>query len=160
MLVVADSSPLIALVNIDSVAVLPRLFQQIVIPPKIAAELALPARPESVQSFIQNPPPWLVIRKPLNVEMIPDIHDGEREAISLAQELRAQLLLIDDKDGKRAARERDVPVTGTLGVIERAAQQGFLDLSDAFERLKRTDFWISDALLDERLKIYQESKPK
>ncbi|NOT00292.1 MAG: DUF3368 domain-containing protein [Phycisphaerales bacterium] len=155
MLVIADSSPIIALVNIGYVEVLPELFQHIAIPPTVADELARPARPEKVREFIRKLPSWLSIRKPSIVESIPNIHAGEREAISLARELHADLLLIDDDDGKKAARARNVAVTGTVGVLERAARQKLLNLEEAFDRLKKTDFWIRAAVLDERLKLYR-----
>jgi predicted nucleic acid-binding protein len=52
MIVVADSSPLIVLVNIGHVQILPTLFQEVFIPPQIAAELADPKRPQGVRDFI------------------------------------------------------------------------------------------------------------
>jgi predicted nucleic acid-binding protein len=48
-----------------------------------------------------------------------------------------------------------VTITGTVGLLERAADQGLLDLSEAFERVKRTDFWVRPALLDERLRQHR-----
>ena len=49
MLVVADSSPIIALINIDYISVVPKLFQQVIIPPQVAAELAQPNKPVGVR---------------------------------------------------------------------------------------------------------------
>ena len=63
---------------------------------------------------------------------------GEREAIAL--ELRAELLLIDERDGAAAARERGLAVTGTLAVLDLAAARGWLDLKVMFERLRQTTF--------------------
>lgn len=85
-----------------------------------------------------------------------NIHPGEREAISLALELHATLLLIDEADGRKAALKRGLAATGTVGVLERAAEQGLLDLGEAFSRLKKTDFWIRHSLLDERLLHFQK----
>jgi predicted nucleic acid-binding protein len=154
MLVVADSSPLIVLVNIEQIAVLPTLFRQVVIPPQVAAELAHPNRPELVRELFANRPPWLLERAPAAIEPIPALHAGELAAISLAQELKADLLLIDEMLGRKAAADRQIPFTGTIGVIELAAERGLLDLQDAFARVKRTDFWIAHDLLDERLKLF------
>ncbi|HVA50702.1 MAG TPA: DUF3368 domain-containing protein [Pirellulales bacterium] len=69
-------------------------------------------------------------------------------------ELKADLLLIDDSQGRKAAASRQIPFTGTIGVLELAADRGLLNLRDAFERVKQTDFWISPDLLDERLKLW------
>jgi predicted nucleic acid-binding protein len=153
MLVVADSSPLILLVNISHVEILPTLFGQVVIPPEVSAELRHLARPQAVRAFIASRPSWLLEQSPTAINPIPSLHAGELAAISLAQELKADLLLIDDARGRQAAAERGIPLTGTVGVIEFAADRGLLDLDDAFSRMKKTDFWISHQLLDERLRL-------
>lgn len=156
MLVIADSSPIIALVNIGHVGALPTLFGQVVIPPQVAEELARPARPASVRSLIATPPVWLVQRSPLSVEPIPNLHPGELAAISLARELKADLLLIDETRGRQAAAARHIPFAGTIGVLELAAERDLLDLASAFATLKTTDFWVSDRLLDERLDAFKK----
>jgi predicted nucleic acid-binding protein len=56
MLVIADSSPLIVLVNIGHIGVLPKLFGEVVIPPAVASEIAAPARPEVVREFSLHAP--------------------------------------------------------------------------------------------------------
>jgi predicted nucleic acid-binding protein len=160
MLVVADSSPLILLINIGHIDVLPRLFGQVVIPPEVSAELHQSNRPRAVHDFIASHPAWLLERVPTAIEPIPALHAGELAAISLAQELKADLLLIDDVCGRKAAADRHIPFTGTIGVLELAADRGLLDLRDAFGRVKKTDFWISDGLLDERLSLYLRSGPR
>jgi predicted nucleic acid-binding protein len=91
------------------------------------------------------------VRAPINVEAIPELHEGERAAISLASELKADLLLIDETDGRSAALARHLQITGTIGILQRAADQGLLDLAEAFERIKQMDFWISPRLLDAEL---------
>jgi predicted nucleic acid-binding protein len=154
MLVVADSSPLIALLNIDEIRTLPALFGEVIVPPDVVAELRKNTRPEMVRSFVHNPPAWFVERSPRTVEVILELHAGELAAISLARELNADLLLIDEAEGRRAAAARRIPVTGTVGILELAADLQWLDLGTAFQRLKGTDFWISHRLLDERLRLY------
>ncbi|MCD4727662.1 MAG: hypothetical protein K8R46_08370 [Pirellulales bacterium] len=161
MIVVADSSPLIVLISIGHVDVLPKLFGQVVIPPEVSAELNQSNRPQAVHDFMASCPGWLLERAPATVESIPALHAGELAAISLAQELKADLLLIDEAHGRKAAADLHIPVSGTIGVIELSAEQGLLDLHDAFARVKQTDFWISHQLLDERLKIYSaRRKPR
>lgn len=154
MLVVADSSPLIVLINIAHIDALPKLFARVVVPPEVSAELRHSNRPQTVRDFVASSPAWLLERSPTMIESIPALHAGELAAISLAQELKADLLLIDEARGRKAAADRHIPFAGTIGVLELAADRGLLDLRDAFERVKRTDFWISHELLDERLRLY------
>jgi predicted nucleic acid-binding protein len=156
MLVVADSSPLIVLVNIEHINVLPKLFGQIVIPTAVAQELTYPSRPQAVQAFAAAPPAWLKIQSPSMIQSIPELHPGEIEALSLAIELHADLILIDERKAYREAVARKLNAVGTIRVLERAAADKMLDLKDAFDRLKKTDFWISHKLLDERLKLFEK----
>ena len=156
MIVVADTSPLIALVNIEQVTVLQQLFQEIVIPPAVASELGDSRRPIPVRNFIGAPPSWLRIQEPDRMESLPNLHRGEIEAISLARQLQARLVLIDERGAAAAARGLGLNVVGTVGVLERAAENGLLNLREAFLRLRRTDFWVSERLLNERLKVCEE----
>jgi predicted nucleic acid-binding protein len=159
MLVVADSSPFIALINIGQIGVLPTLFGQVLIPPQVAGELSQPTRPAAVREFAGHLPQWLFVRAPVVVEPVGELHVGELAAIALAREVGADLLLIDDAAGRRAATDLRLAITGTVGVLELAGKQGLLDLAEAFARLKRTDFWISPRLLDERLALFLSRRP-
>jgi uncharacterized protein len=79
-----------------------------------------------------------------------ELDAGERDAILLAVHLRADLLLMDDREGVEAARHLGLTTTGTLGVLVRAAERGVIDLSAAIGRLRNTNFRV-DPLLLERL---------
>lgn len=76
---------------------------------------------------------------------------GEEDAIALAVELHADLLLMDDEDGVLVARGKGLEVTGTLGLLSRAAQRQLLDLADVFERIKRTNFHYRQDIMDQFL---------
>jgi predicted nucleic acid-binding protein len=89
MLVVADSSPIIVLVNIGHIEVLPKLFGEIVVPPAVASELSVSSRPQAVRDFAATPPAWFRVQRPTTVQQIPELHPGEMEALSLAMELHA-----------------------------------------------------------------------
>jgi predicted nucleic acid-binding protein len=65
---------------------------------------------------------------------------GERDAIQLAQEEHADLLLMDEKLGVRLARQRGFAVTGTLGILVQAARRGAVDIDEAIARLGATNF--------------------
>ena len=158
MIVVADSSPLVALVNIKQVEILPRLFGTVLIPPEVHSELLSPRRPPTVRAFAAHLPLWLEVRTPQVVEAIPGLHLGEQAALSLAAETKADLILMDEKAGRRIAAERRLPVAGTVGVLERAAEQQLLNLREVFDLLKNTDFWVSPALLDARLEAFEQNQ--
>jgi predicted nucleic acid-binding protein len=77
------------------------------------------------------------------------LDQGEAEAIALAVALGAELVLLDERRGRRAARERQPNVTGTIGVLDAAATRGLIRLSEALDALVRTPFRISPRYLRE-----------
>ena len=139
--VVADTGPLNYLIMIEAVDVLPRLFSPILIPTGVREELSHPKAPTAVRSWIAHPPSWLKIA---SLQSFPPsgpsaLHPGERQAITLAIERQAALL-IDDRDGVSEARRIDLEVFGTLAVLARAAGRGWIDLPEMFRRLRATSF--------------------
>jgi predicted nucleic acid-binding protein len=78
---------------------------------------------------------------------------GEAEAIQLALDLHAELLLIDESAGRRVARRLLIPHTGVLGVLAAAKHRGLISaVAPLFEKLRGTGFWISDDLMARVLK--------
>jgi hypothetical protein len=75
------------------------------------------------------------------------IDDGESEAIALALETGADLILLDDSDARERARLYGLKMTGTIGILLRAKMEGKIEsLREYLKRLKGTGFWIRDDL--------------
>jgi len=74
-------------------------------------------------------PAWMVIRSAAHVPSW-NLDPGEAEAIALAKELGAWAVLLDDRDGRRIARQEGLRVAGTVGILERAAAAGLIDLPE------------------------------
>lgn len=107
--------------------------------------------PEPVRIWMNHLPEWAAIRSPQTVaSAFPSaLGQGEREDIALAEEIGADVLLVDDEAARMEAGRRLIPVQGTLGVLDLASEHGLLsDLPDAIERLKKTNFRASAKLLD------------
>jgi predicted nucleic acid-binding protein len=151
MIVVSDTTPLNYLVLIGHEHVLPSLFGRVIAPPAVIGELRHPATPPVVQAWAVNPPTWLEIRRPTAIDPALALDSGETEAISLACELHADALLIDERKGSTIARQKGLFVAGTLGVLEIAAERELISLPDAITALRRTSFRVSQTLLDEAL---------
>jgi predicted nucleic acid-binding protein len=126
-LVVADTGPLNYLVQIEAIDMLPRLFEQILVPTAVYDELAHADAPPSVRTFVARMPAWLEVRP--NPDHNDDdaaastLDEGERAAIALATSIGADLILMDDRAGVAVACRRGLTVTGTLGVLDLAARK-------------------------------------
>ena len=145
MIVVADASPLHYLVLIERIAVLSSLYGQVLIPSVVCEELQRPRTPEVVRLWMVHPPPWLDMRPP-QAENDPGLlclGAGERQAILLAQATGADILLIDERHGRRVARSRALRTLGTLGILDEAAARGLLNLQAALTRLQATNFRVT-----------------
>ena len=146
MIVVSDTGPLNYLIWIEAVDILPQLYESVVIPEAVRQELAHPNAPERTRLWAASLPAWVSVQTPRVILALP-IDIGEQEAISLAVEMDADLLLMDDRSGREAAEAQALTVTGTLGVVGQAAQRGLLDLEQALGRLSRTNFRVTPALI-------------
>lgn len=152
--VVADTGPIYYLVLIGSVEILPALFERIHIPSLVRDEMTNPKTPEPVRHWIANSPEWLELHPdPIDPpdEVFRRLDRGERAALSLAENLAADLILIDDRRGSSVAHQRGFRVAGTLRILQLAAQRGLLDLPATFGRLKMTNFRYRQELMDELL---------
>jgi len=146
MIVVSDTSPLNYLVLIEEVEVLPAIFSRVVVPPAVIEELQAPGAPAAVKAWIAVPPSWLEVRSPESTGSSLALGRGERDAICLASELSA-LCLIDDRKARREAERMGVRVTGLLGLLAEASDRGLIDAEVVVERLTRTSFRASPALI-------------
>lgn len=151
MIVIADSGPLRYLIAVEQIYLLPMLYGKILLPPSVASELSQAATPDAVRSWMNHLPQWATVQSPqIPASAFPSaLGRGEREAIALAEELGADALLVDDEAARLEARRRKIPVQGTLGVLDLAAEYGLLpDLPAAIDQLKKTNFRGSKKLFD------------
>lgn len=140
--IVADTTPLNYLVLIEAIDVLPQLYGHILIPSAVHAELSDSQAPAQVRDWAAQTHPWLEVvplRNPVDSSLM-HLDAGERDAIVLATEQQATLLLMDERDGADAARARNLKVIGTLGVLDIAAANERIDLLAMFGRLRQTTF--------------------
>lgn len=154
MIVVSDTSPLNYLILIDQIDILPKLFGEVVIPQVVLNELGGEGAPEKVIEWLESPPDWLVVRPNLSADPfgLSHIDAGEREAILLAAEISADLVLLDDRKARIAAKKIGLRIAGTIGVIDKAAREGLIDAEDIVRRLGSTNFYVSAELIRELLK--------
>lgn len=145
--VVADTSPLIALHQIGHLSVLKSLFVEVQIPPAVARE-ATRSLPEL--------PSWITTRKltqPIGSEVLrASLGRGESEALALALEVKAEVVIVDDRPARRLALGLGLPVVGTMGILLRAKRTDFIpSVRPLLEKLLDVGFRLSPAIREKVL---------
>ncbi|MGA3143798.1 MAG: DUF3368 domain-containing protein [Verrucomicrobiota bacterium] len=145
--VVSDTSPLHYLILCGAETILPRLFRQVVIPPTVFRELQQPNTPPLVRQWARSLPAWIAVQTPKTLNLSLGVDAGELEAICLAQEIKADAILMDDRAGRNAAIHCGLAVVGTIGLLEQAAARGLIELPQAMERLRQTNARLDAELI-------------
>jgi len=162
LIVVSDTSPVLNLARIGRLELLALLYRQVLIPSAVYDELTAykSGLPGAIDLASR---PWLVVasandRKRVQ-EFREDLDRGEAEAIVLAIERRADLLLVDERRGRRIATVAGLTATGLLGVLVRAKRAGLIDLGKPVldELIRTARFWIGPDLYAEVLTELGES---
>jgi len=146
MIVVSDSTTLIILSDLNKLDYLHNLFAIIYIPPKVYEEISFKkdfTLPDFIQVVTPKETPQLQELKML-------LDDGESEAIALAIEKKLPLV-IDEKKGRKIAKNLSLEILGLLGVIYLNIKKGFIDIGDAkdfLQEAKRNNYRIADKLIE------------
>ncbi|MBK8564329.1 MAG: DUF3368 domain-containing protein [Saprospiraceae bacterium] len=156
MIIVSDTSSLSALLRIGQLDLLKALFFTIVIPEKVADELRqLPAFGVYISSFEMAD--WISIKQPTDLALLEklslNLDEGEAQAITLAIELSADWLIIDELKGRQTASMLSINIMGLGGVLLLAKREGVLSsVKNILDQiLTQTSFRMSAALIDKIL---------
>ena len=155
MIVVSDTSPICYLLLIDRIDILPQLYSKVIIPSAVADELKASEAPPIIQNWINQSPNWLEVQivSASSKVGLEKLDSGECEAILLTEQLRADLVVLDDKAARRIALERGLRIIGLLGILKDAARADLIDLSTTFEHLREFGFWVAPSLLQRLLDL-------
>lgn len=129
MLAVSNTSPISNLASINRLELLRLQFSVLWIPPAVAQELTAhpdPVTRAMIQTAIQDQ--WIrsadVQNSNLLSILLSSLHQGEAEAIALATDLKADIVIIDEQEARQLATQAGLSVTGVLGVLLRAKRRG------------------------------------
>lgn len=159
MKVVSDTSPILYLLLIDQLDLLPYLYPTIIIPDVVQAEMQAEGAPAVLKNWIATPPNWLEILPSLEADakQLQRLQPGERAAITLAQSLQANLLIVDDLDARRVAQNLGLNIVGLLGILGEAAKRDWIDFPAVLNRLlQETNSRLSPQLARDLLKEFSE----
>jgi len=154
LLVVSNSSVIIAFARICRLDLLEKLFKEIVIPQGVWEEVTVEGKPGREKILRAG---FIHVKKASNGRLVALLEGfvdrGEAEAIVLALELNADLLLVDDRDARNLAKKLGLQVMGTLGVLALAKYRGLVrEVKPIIDKLVGSGFWISSRILKEFLR--------
>ena len=156
MIIVADTGPVNYLILSGHMPLVRELYGALLIPTAVHGELLHPRTPLKVREWANALPVWAEVRKTTDAWRFADLGPGEREAISLALEVKADFVLIDETLGRKIAVKNNVAVKGTLGILEQAANRGLVNLSEAMQKLQATGIFLSDEIVEGVLKRHRD----
>ena len=159
-LVVVNTTPIIALTIANQLPLLQRLYSQVLIPPTVQAEVmaggasGVGVRELQAASWVQVMP----LQDPQRANLLTDLDRGEAEVLALAQELKAGLVIIDERLARRHARHLGLALTGTLGVLFRVKQLQLISaVQPLITAIHNGGIWLSDALVAKALTLAGEA---
>jgi predicted nucleic acid-binding protein len=158
MLIVCDSSPLIALAKCGKLHILDGLFDEVLIPEQVYHEFLVSGKPEAagIAAWAKGK-----VDKPgaatLSRANALSLGPGETAAIALYWEKSADLLLIDERKGRRIAAQNGIKIIGIAGILLAAKNKGLIDAVKPFlDLLLNSSYYISDTLYQTALRSAKE----
>ncbi len=159
--VIVNSTPIITLAIVDQLTLLRDLYGAVMVPSAVYREVKA-GGPNRAGAQQLEAAPWIRTERladPRRADLLSDLDRGEAEVIALAQEQDADLVVIDERLGRRHAKRLGLALTGTLGILLRAKQKGLLSgLSPVIQTIQQEGTRLGDALVEEVLTIAGEFK--
>lgn len=149
MIVVSNTSPITNLAAIGQLGLLHQIYQQIIIPEEVYRELTADGgiHPGAIVQTLN----WIEVKSAINRALVTaiqlELDEGEAEAVALAHEIAADLVLIDERRGREVAARFGLRVLGLAGVLIEAKQRGLLiEIKPHLDALINSGFRISQRL--------------
>jgi len=158
-LVIVNTSPLLYLYQVNCLELLQQLYSTITVPPAVPQELET-GKLQGVDVPEVNSIEWIQIRPVASATIIPaviDLGQGEAEVIALGLENPGSLLVFDDSLARRIADLYGLKYTGTLGVLVKAKQSGYLSaVAPVINMLRSKGMWLTDKIISDVLRLSGE----
>ncbi len=152
--IVSNTTPIICLLKLNRLELLQRLYNQIYIPTAVFKEIEAGKAKGYYKDLSKID--WINIIETQDKQAVKyflDLDEGEAEAIVLAAEIKADLIILDEKLGRFHAKHADLKITGTIGILIKAKSEGLIgELKPLLNELIDKEVWISEKLISEILK--------
>jgi len=151
VIIVSNTSPILNLIVIGQLDLLKQLYKKVIIPEAVFEEISRLSFDLSDAEQLQALT-WIKIREvtdhSLVEALLPELDRGEAEAIVLAKELKADLLMIDERRGRRVASRLGLRFVGLLGILVEAKHKGLIKAVKPIldSLITKAGFWLGNRL--------------
>jgi predicted nucleic acid-binding protein len=156
--VVSNTTPILSLLKIGKLDLLKDLYETILIPQAVYQEIEAGKDKDFYTDLGKLG--WIAIEHIKSLQdriYLFDLDDGEAETLILAQEQHADLVIIDEKCGRRYAGQLGLPVTGTIGILLKAKKQGMIaGIAPLLQELCDKQSWIGADIVKKALELADE----
>jgi predicted nucleic acid-binding protein len=156
--VVSNTTPILSFLKLGKLNLLKELYGSIHIPYSVFLEIETGKDKEFYINL--KTIDWIVIERINSVvarNLLFDLDDGEAEVLILAQEIGAGLVIIDEKCGRRYAKQMGIGLTGTVGILLKAKDNGLINaIAPLLKELAEKDTWLNPSVIEKVLGLAKE----
>jgi len=156
--IISNTTPILSLLKINKLILLEKLYERIIIPTAVYNEIEKgKEKPYYLDLKLID---WIEIRDIKNLDSkdyFLDLDEGEAEVIILAREQNTDLVIMDEIMGRRIAKQFNLTVTGTIGVLLKAKEKGFVSsIKELLTELQEKGTWLNSKLISKALELANE----
>ncbi len=156
--IISNTTPIITLLTISKLELLRDIYDKIIIPEGVYQEIEAGKNKNFYKDLSKIE--WIEIKSITDKEplkYISDLDKGEAEVIVLANEIKADLVIIDENAGREYAKYFGLKLTGTIGILLKAKELGLIDkIKPLLITMKNNGIWLSQKFINQVLKIAKE----
>ncbi|MSS71872.1 MAG: DUF3368 domain-containing protein [Candidatus Latescibacteria bacterium] len=161
MIVISNTSPIVNLAAIGQLDLLQKLYEKVLIPQAVYREITVAGAGQPGDLEVRTLE-WMEVRQVTDHDLVTaictDVDEGEAEAIALAVEQKANLLLLDERRGRMIASRLELRFIGLLGVLLEAKDKGYISAVKPIldDLIVKAGFWVSQQLYARVLQVAGE----
>ncbi len=156
--IISNTTPIITLLTISKLELLKEIYGNIIIPKGVFEEIEEGKNKSYYTDLLKIE--WIEIKTITDKEPLKYLHDldkGESEVIVLANEIKADLVIIDEKLGREYAEYFNLKVTGTIGILLKAKELGLIkEVKPLLNKMSEKGIWLNSKLIEKVLHIANE----
>ncbi|PIE79086.1 MAG: DUF3368 domain-containing protein [Candidatus Delongbacteria bacterium] len=156
--VISNTTPILSLFKIDKLGILKELYDRVIIPFAVYEEIEQGKEKPYYQDLRKLD--WIDIKSIKNEKSrlyFLDLDKGEAEVLILSGEENADLVIIDELLGRRYAKQMNINLTGTIGILLKAKSKGIIpSVKELLFELREKGSWINPKLIMKILKLAGE----